>query len=232
MTNNMIINMLLSLKNVFSRRKHCEISFDSETSAETIQRYKLQTALKIFTHMTPQESAALFCTATMIPVNGLAVEIGSYLGSSANFICKGLSPGARLACIDTWENDAMHYDDTDIDSKRRDTYQEFILNTKAYKSQIIEIRKWSYDAIGDVKSIGRSIDFLFIDGDHNYDGVLKDWTLYSPLLARKSYVAFHDTGWAEGVQRVVKDWVAPIGKLHIALPNLQIYEIVNHRKQL
>jgi predicted O-methyltransferase YrrM len=36
------------------------------------------------------------------------------------------------------------------------------------------------------------IDFLFIDGDHTYEGVKKDFELYSPLVRRGGIVAFHD----------------------------------------
>ncbi len=38
----------------------------------------------------------------------------------------------------------------------------------------------------------RPIDFLFIDGDHSYDGVKQDWLTYSPLVRDGGLVAFHD----------------------------------------
>jgi predicted O-methyltransferase YrrM len=37
------------------------------------------------------------------------------------------------------------------------------------------------------------IDFLFIDGDHTYEGVKKDFEMYSPLVRPGGYIAFHDT---------------------------------------
>jgi hypothetical protein len=33
---------------------------------------------------------------------------------------------------------------------------------------------------------------LFIDGDHTYEGCLKDWTMYSPLVRSGGLIAFHD----------------------------------------
>ncbi|MFA4983514.1 MAG: class I SAM-dependent methyltransferase [Candidatus Micrarchaeia archaeon] len=39
---------------------------------------------------------------------------------------------------------------------------------------------------------GREIDFLFIDGDHTYGGVKKDFEIYSPLVRKGGMVAFHD----------------------------------------
>jgi predicted O-methyltransferase YrrM len=39
---------------------------------------------------------------------------------------------------------------------------------------------------------GRELDFLFIDGDHSYEGVSRDWEMYSPLVRSGGHVAFHD----------------------------------------
>ena len=39
---------------------------------------------------------------------------------------------------------------------------------------------------------GRKIDFLFIDGDHRFSGVKKDWRLYSPLVKNNGLIVFHD----------------------------------------
>lgn len=39
---------------------------------------------------------------------------------------------------------------------------------------------------------GRMIDFLFIDGDHTYEGVAQDFADYSPLVRPGGLIAFHD----------------------------------------
>lgn len=39
---------------------------------------------------------------------------------------------------------------------------------------------------------GDKIDFLFIDGDHTYEGVKQDYEMYSPLVRKGGYIAFHD----------------------------------------
>jgi predicted O-methyltransferase YrrM len=36
------------------------------------------------------------------------------------------------------------------------------------------------------------LDFLFIDGDHRYDGVKADFEMYSPLVRPGGWIAFHD----------------------------------------
>lgn len=39
---------------------------------------------------------------------------------------------------------------------------------------------------------GRSLDLLFIDGDHTYEGVSQDYHMYSPLVRVGGIIAFHD----------------------------------------
>ncbi len=59
-----------------------------------------------------------------------------------------------------------------------------------------------------VKSLfgGRSIDFLFIDGDHTYEGVRKDWEMYSPLVRPGGLVVFHDVAGNYDTTQVKRFW--------------------------
>ena len=36
------------------------------------------------------------------------------------------------------------------------------------------------------------LDFLFIDGDHTFEGVAKDYKMYAPLVRKDGIIAFHD----------------------------------------
>ena len=45
------------------------------------------------------------------------------------------------------------------------------------------------------------VDFIFIDGDHTYEGVRKDFEMYKKLIKNGGFIAFHDTEYAEGVSR-------------------------------
>jgi predicted O-methyltransferase YrrM len=55
---------------------------------------------------------------------------------------------------------------------------------------------------------GRPVDFLFVDGDHEYKGVVKDYELYAPLVRPGGLIAFHDIvpGDAELVGGVPRFW--------------------------
>ena len=39
---------------------------------------------------------------------------------------------------------------------------------------------------------GEKLDFLFIDGDHSYEGVKRDFEMYSGLVGKGGIIAFHD----------------------------------------
>jgi predicted O-methyltransferase YrrM len=43
-----------------------------------------------------------------------------------------------------------------------------------------------------LRRITQSLDVLFIDGDHTYEGVKRDFLLYAPLVRPGGIVAFHD----------------------------------------
>jgi predicted O-methyltransferase YrrM len=53
---------------------------------------------------------------------------------------------------------------------------------------------------------GRALDFLFIDGDHSYDGIRRDFADYAPLVRPRGLIALHDIhphpqGWGGEVPR-------------------------------
>ena len=55
---------------------------------------------------------------------------------------------------------------------------------------------------------GRKLDFLFVDGDHTYDGVKTDFEMYGKLVRKDGIIALHDIvpGPPENVGGVPKFW--------------------------
>jgi predicted O-methyltransferase YrrM len=64
------------------------------------------------------------------------------------------------------------------------------------KQRIILVRENSHQTktLQRIKEIlgNKELDFLFIDGDHTYDGVKRDFALYKQLVKRGGTIAFHD----------------------------------------
>ena len=181
---------------------------------------ELRKYFQIPTHLTDKEKASLYglvsSSADRWSEKCDIVEIGSYLGASSCFLAAGLGelsiPG-KVLCIDTWENHAMT-------EGVKDTMVDFLANTKQLSRHILPIRGWSTEVVNIVTESVQSIDLLFIDGDHSYDGCLADWQAYSPLLSDKAIIVMHDIGWAEGVQRVVKQEIRPRVSKEGRLPNM------------
>jgi len=76
-------------------------------------------------------------------------------------------------------------------------YRKALYKTFAKPGQrIYLLRKDSHDlrTLNEVTRIlqGKKLDLLFIDGDHTYEGVRKDFEMYSPLVRRGGIIAFHD----------------------------------------
>jgi len=129
------------------------------------------------------------------------VEIGSYLGASALFLASGMKERVgHVYCVDTWKNEGMS-------EGERDTFDEFFKNIRLLKDFITPLRGCSTEV---AKTFDKGIDLIFIDGDHEYAGVKDDIESWLPKVKNGGVVVFHDIGWAEGVRRVVKEFIKPI----------------------
>lgn len=75
----------------------------------------------------------------------------------------------------------------------------------------------------------KGVDFLFIDGDHRYEGVKRDYEMYSPLVRSGGVIAFHDIvpGPEENVGGVPRFW----SELKKSLPQGRYLEIVRDWSQ-
>ena len=172
----------------------------------------LKNADSVFTHLTTQEKRKLYELSGEID-NGFAVEIGSFVGASACFISAGLKKNSKVICIDTWENDAMT-------KGKKDTKKEFDENTNNFKEKILKIQGYSTNVKEQVLRVTPKIDLLFIDGDHSYEGCKADWDLYIGMVKSGGCVVFHDSGWAEGVVKVIEEDAKLMMSGFDSLPNM------------
>ena len=143
------------------------------------------------------EGRFLYWLAGRVPPGGRALEVGSFKGRSSVFISAGLPRDARLACVDTWRNDAMPYDAS------ADALPEFERNVSPYRHRIDILRGRSAEVAGTWKE---PVDLLFIDGDHSYEGCRDDIIAWRPFVKAGGMIAFHDSSEV-GVARAVDEYI-------------------------
>jgi cephalosporin hydroxylase len=116
------------------------------------------------------------------------LEIGTARGGTLYLWSRVADPNAILISIDL--PIASFYNG--YPKWKMPFYQSFALDNQ----KIFLLRKNSHKAstLSEVKNIlgNKKIDFLFIDGDHSYEGVKKDFEMYSKLVRRGGIIAFHD----------------------------------------
>ncbi len=91
---------------------------------------------------------------------------------------------------------------------RKSLYKSFALSSqKIYLFRMDSHKKESLEQVRAILGEER-LDFLFVDGDHSYEGVKKDFEMYSPLVRQGGIVAFHDIvpGPTENVGEVPQFW--------------------------
>lgn len=66
------------------------------------------------------------------------------------------------------------------------------LNIHNNKYQYIKGNSHNSDTFNNLTNFINEIDILFIDGDHTYNGVIKDYEIYSKLVKNGGYIIFDD----------------------------------------
>ena len=113
-------------------------------------------------------------------------EIGTEAGRYAEEICRGV-PGVKLHCVDPY----LAYDryENHMSQQKLDGYfVEATQRLSKYRAEII--REASLDAVRRFEPA--SLDFVFIDGNHHFDFVVRDIIAWAPIVRPGGFVAGHD----------------------------------------
>lgn len=113
------------------------------------------------------------------------VEIGSYTGESSEIFAEYAQ---KLFCIDPWET---LYDPKDFASfsDMKKVEKMFDTRMKPY-TNIKKIKMKSEEAYTQFEP--QSIDLVYIDANHTYDGILADIKLWKPKIRKGGYMSGHD----------------------------------------
>jgi len=141
------------------------------------------------------------------PSGSKFVEIGSWKGKSSAYMAVEIAnynKNIDFYCVDTWEGSIEHKNNTEISM----LYDIFLNNMKSIESYYTPLKMKSLDAVS--KFEDSSLDFVFIDGSHEYEDVKDDIKAWLPKVKPGGILAGHDyyiegTDWFPGVKKAVNE---------------------------
>lgn len=149
----------------------------------------------------------------------VVVEVGTYRGGSLRCWASVCPSTTHFVSIDLpWETTGEVDPASDIVRTRDFLRPGQLLDWLRMDSHADGTRDRLQEVLGT-----RQVDFLFIDGDHSYSGVKRDYELYHDLVRPGGLIAFHD---------IVPNRKHPEHNVHVFWSELQrrhqMDELVDH----
>jgi hypothetical protein len=123
--------------------------------------------------------------------NSHFVEIGAWLGSSTTFMAVEIinsGKNIKFDSIDTWKGSEEHKNEEVVVN---DTlYNDYLKNIEPVKHMVNPIRLPSIEAAELYED--NSLDFVFIDGSHDYENVKNDINAWYPKVKSGGILAGDD----------------------------------------
>lgn len=146
------------------------------------------------------------------------VEVGTWRGRSAAYMAVEITKSGKAIdfyCVDTWRgslDEELHQNDPAVMQDR--LYEEFLENMRPVVGYFHPIRMLSVEAAKLFSD--NSLDFVFIDAQHDYDSVYNDITSWLPKIKNGGIIAGHDycNGTFNGVSRAVNSIFSSFGYSH------------------
>ena len=119
----------------------------------------------------------------------VGVEIGAKAGENIKHILSACSD-VIIYGIDCWDPNFKYQ----TWSKGLQSVNEKKFNDVAIKfpGRAVKVKMWSNQAVGHFPD--NSIDFVFIDGNHDFESVYYDITFWLPKVRKGGFITGHDYG--------------------------------------
>lgn len=136
----------------------------------------------------------------------IGCEIGVSYGINLIYFLDNLPNIKQVIAIDPYSA----YDDRicggrlETDEFLEKVYQAFLVNLKGYEHRVKHFRLPSAQAVHEIED--ESLDYVFIDGDHNYEFVIEDLKNYYPKVKTGGIFAGHDIQ-SLGVQKALSEFI-------------------------
>jgi len=136
------------------------------------------------------------------------VEVGVKAGRHSETLCQNI-PDIELLCVDNWEG-----------SSKKD-YLNASKRLRRYNAKLI--KKTSMEAARDI-SLG-SLDFVYIDANHNFDFVMQDLIEWSKRVRVGGVISGHDYDRAHG------KGVVPAVNIYTKVHGIEEWFITDQKKE-
>ena len=149
----------------------------------------------------PEEITSLFEDVKKLNPKRV-LEIGTCKGGTLYLWTRAAQPDATIVSVDLRSGKVSG----SYSRLRTPIYRRFA--RRQQRLHLVRADSHQMDTLERVKQLfgGSEIDFLFIDGDHTYEGVKRDWEMYSTLVRKGGIIAFHDVAGNYGETQVKRCW--------------------------
>jgi hypothetical protein len=166
----------------------------------------------------------LDCNAKLI-----GAEIGVEQGKTSKMLLSRMSK-LHLILVDRWcvtPKGDSYFNGSRIMSRYKDAewqsvYKKAIANIAPYRNRVTLYKTDSMSAAQKVDD--GSLDFIFIDADHSFEGVCRDIDAWLPKVKAGGYIFFHDyenantyTGVKEAIENRLGIGVVKVSHDHTAI---------------
>jgi hypothetical protein len=149
--------------------------------------------------------------------NSHFIEIGSWKGKSASYMCVEIANSGKkikFDCVDPWTGSEEHqqgkmYEDQDV--LNGTLFDTFTKNMESVKEYYKAVRLPSVEAAKLYED--ESLDFVFIDGAHDYDSVCADIKAWLPKVKPGKILSGHD--WPVGGVKQAVDDILSINEINM-----------------
>ena len=167
------------------------------------------------TQLSASETEALMCLAKG---SMSVVELGVFEGATTRRLLEAMPGGGILHAVDPF-----------IAGRLGIGYGLLLTKAQVKKARrpdvkCLIVRSYSYCY---VKEAPDKLDLVFIDADHAYASVRKDWTDWSPKIRVGGYIALHDSQVVPGRCPASAGPVRLVGELGQRPPGFRLVEIAD-----
>lgn len=113
------------------------------------------------------------------------VEIGVWEGVTARQIRQNMSPSATYFAVDPYPRGRLGFSTQSLIAHRAVNSID--------RGKVVWLRTTGAMAAVHPEVAGQPVDWIFIDGDHSYEGLRADWTAWRDKIAPDGIVALHDS---------------------------------------